>query len=84
MKVQFISYADMKSLLEKMSTCHNNLKKLSTTKTDKHTPSGYSMSTHCSFDTAKNKLDCYNDKDCMERFCKDLKEHPTKIINYEK
>ena len=26
-KVPFIIYADMESLLEKMSTCHNNLKK---------------------------------------------------------
>ena len=42
------------------------------------------MFTHCSFDAAKNKLDCYRGKDCMERFCKDLKEHATKIINYEK
>ena len=32
----------------------------------------------------KNKLDCYRDKDCMERFCKDLKEHATKLIKYEK
>ena len=27
MKVPFIIYADLESLLEKMSTCHNNLKK---------------------------------------------------------
>ena len=32
----------------------------------------------------KNKLECYSCKDCMERFCKDLKEHATKIINYSK
>ena len=49
-----------------------------------HTPSSYSMFTHCSFDSTKNKLDCYRGKDCMERFCKNLKEHATKIINYEK
>ena len=49
-----------------------------------HTPSCYSMFTHCSFDSTKNKLDCYRGKDCMERFCKNLKEHATKIINYEK
>ena len=47
-------------------------------------PSGYSMFTHCSFDAAKNMHDCYRGKDCMERFCKDLKEDSTKIINYEK
>ena len=26
----------------------------------------------------------YRSKDCMEMFCKDLKEHASKIINYEK
>ena len=83
MKVPFIIYADM-SLLEKMSTCHNNPKKSSTTKINKHTLSGYSLFTHCSFDATKNKLDCYRRKDCMERCCKDLKEHAARIINYEK
>ena len=32
----------------------------------------------------RNKLDCYRGKDCMERFCKDLKKHAAKIINHEK
>ena len=84
MKVPFIIYTDLKSLLEKMNTCHNNPKKLSTTKINKHAPSGYSLFTHCSFDTTKNKLDYYRDKSCMKNFCLDLREHSTKIINYEK
>ena len=42
MKVPFIIYADLESLLEKMSTCHNNPEKSSTTKINKHTLSGYS------------------------------------------
>ena len=41
------------------------------------------MFTNCSFDETKNKLDCYRGEDCMERFCKDLREHAMKIINYE-
>ena len=72
------------SLLEKMSTCHNNLKKSSTTKINKRTASGYSLFTNCSFDTTKNKLDCYRDKNCMKNFCIDLREHATKIINHGK
>ena len=68
MKVTFIIYADLEPLLEKMSTCHNNPEKSSTTKINKHTPSGYSLFTHCSFDLTKNKLHCYRVKDCMERF----------------
>ena len=42
MKVSFIIYADLKSLLEKMNTCNNNPKK-SSTKINKHTSSGYSL-----------------------------------------
>ena len=66
MKVSFIIYVDLESLLEKMNTCHNNPKKSSTTKINKRTPSGYSMFTHCSFDTTKNKLDYYRGKNCMK------------------
>ena len=44
MKRQFI-YPDLQSLLEKMSTCHNNPQKSWTTKINKHTPSGYSLFT---------------------------------------
>ena len=57
MNVAFIIYADLESLLEKMNTCHNNPKKSSTTKINKRTPYSYSLLTHCSFDTTKNKHD---------------------------
>ena len=65
MKVPFIIYVDLESLLEKMNTCHNNLKKSSTTKINKHTASGYSLFTRRLFDAIKNKLDCYRGKDCI-------------------
>ena len=84
MKVPFITYADLECLLEKMNTCHNNPEKSSTFKINKQTPSGYSLLTHCSFDTTKYKLDYYRGKNCMKNFCLDLREHVTKIINYEK
>ena len=60
------------------------LENLTQKKKTKHTPSGYSLFTNCSFDPTKNKLDCYKGEDCMEMFCKDLREHATEIINYEK
>ena len=82
--VPFIIYADLESLLERMNTYHNNPEKSSTTKINKHTPSGYSLFTHCSFDTTKNKLDYYRGKNGMKNFCLNLTEHATKIINYEK
>ena len=67
-----------------MSTCYNNPEESSTTEINKHTPSGYSLFTHCSFDKAKNKLDYNRGKDCMKKFCEDLRKHAMKIINCEK
>ena len=84
LKVPAIVYAELKCLLEKKHSCQNNLKKSYTEKKVRHTPSGYSLFTNCSFDSAENMLDCYKRKDCIERFCKDLREHAMKIINYEK
>ena len=46
MKDSFIIYADLESLLEKMNTCHNNPEKSSTTKINKHLPSGYLVLTN--------------------------------------
>ena len=67
-----------------MHSCQNNLEISFTEKKTKHTPSVYSLFTNCSFDAAKNKLDCYRGKDCMEKFCKDLREPAMRISNYEK
>ena len=71
-------------LLKKMSTCINNPNESSNTKINKHTLSAYSIFTSCSFNESKNKLNYYRGIDCMKKFCKDLKEHATRIINYEK
>ena len=79
-----MTYADLECLIEKMHSCLKNLGKPYIEKKIKHTPSGYSLFTSCLFDQTKNKLDCYRDKDCMEKFCKNLKEHARRIINYEK
>ena len=74
MRAPFVIYADLECLLEKMSTCHSNPEISSTIKVNKHTPSGYSLFTCCSFDTTENSLNCYRGKNCMKNFCLDLKE----------
>ena len=84
MRALFVNHADLVCLLEKLSTCHNDPEKSWKTKVNKHTLSGYSLFTCSSFDTTENKLDCYRDEDCMKGFCKVLKEHATRTINYEK
>ena len=73
-KLSFVIYADLECLLEKMSTCINNPNESSTTKINKHTPSGYSIFTHCSFIESKNKLNYYRGKDCMKKFSKEKKK----------
>ena len=73
MKAPFIIYGDLESLLKKINACHNNPEKSSITKINKHTPSAYSLFTQCSFDTTKNKLDYYRDKNCMKNFLPRLK-----------
>ena len=70
--------------MKKIDTCHNNPDLLSTTKINQHIPSGYSIYTNCSFDKSNNKLSYYRGEDCMKTFCKDLKDHATKIIDFKK
>ena len=84
MKLLFIIYADLECLLEKMSTCINNPNESSTTKINKHIPSGYSIFTSLrySLDESKNKFNYHRGKDYMKKFCKNLKEHATRIINH--
>ena len=84
LKLPFIIYADLECLLKKIDTCQNNPALSSTTKINQHIPSGYSIYTNCSFDKSNNKLSYYRGEDCMKRFCKDLKDHATKIIDFKK
>ena len=69
MKIPSAIYDDFERLLEKISRRNNNPEKSATITLNKHTPSGFSLFSHCSFDTTKNKFDYYRDKDCMKMFC---------------
>ena len=83
-KAPFIINAGLECLPEKMHSCHNNPENTSTTKINIRKALGYLMFTNCSFDATKNTFDCYRGKDWMEKFCKNLKEHATKIIMRKK
>ena len=84
LKLPFIIYADLESLLEKISTCYNNPDLSSTTKVNQYVPSGYSIFTNCSFDKSYNNLSYYRGEDCMNRFCKDLKDHAKRIVDFKR
>ena len=77
-----IIYAEF--LLETINTCHDNPEKSWKTKRNKHAPFGYSLFTHCSFDTTKYKFDYFRGKNCMKNVYLNLREYVAKIINYEK
>ena len=83
-KILFIIYGGLECLPEKISTCSNNPEKSSIIKLNKHTPSGFSLLTHCSFDTTKNEHDYYRGEDCVKVFCKILKEHAERIMYWVK
>ena len=42
MKAPLIIYADLESLLQKITACYDSPEKSSTTKINRHTPTGYS------------------------------------------
>ena len=52
----FIIYADLESLVEKLSTSYNNLEESSTTEINKHTPTGYLLFKYEIINYEKKKL----------------------------
>ena len=83
-KSHFIIYADLECIIEKIDGCKNNPENSSTTKVTEHIPSRFLMSTISSFTSIENKYDVYRGKDYMKKFCKSLREHALKIINFKK
>ena len=84
LKAPLIVYSDLECLLEKVQSCQKNPKNSHTEKKAKHESSGYAWSLICSFDDTKNKSYFYREKDCIEKYCKDLKELGMEIINFKK
>ena len=57
---------------------------MSTSKANKHSASGYSLSTHCSFDGNKSESNFYRGEDSMKNRSANINEHATEIIDCEK
>ena len=84
LKTPFLIYADLECLLIKKQSCQNDPNNESYTERKAiHEPCGYALSLVRLFDSKQNKHNFYRGKDCIKRFCSDLKELGTKIINYE-
>ena len=82
LKTPFVIYGDLECLLIKKQSCQNNPNESYTERKVIHEPCGYSLDLVNSFDSKQNKHCFYRGKDCIKRFCIDLKELGTKIINY--
>ena len=83
LKAPFAIYADLECLLIKQQSCQNSPNESYTERKAMHEPSGYALSLISPFDSKENKHKFYRGKDCIKRFCSDLKELAIKIINYE-
>ena len=83
LKVPFTIYADLECLLIKQQSCRNDPNDSYTEKKAMHEPCGYSLDLVRSFNSKQNKHSFYRRRDCIEKFCKDLKELATKIMNDE-
>ena len=70
--------------IKKTKYCQNNPKNSYTEKKTKRKPSGYTWCSINSFDDTKNNRYFYREKDCNEKFCKDLKDLGMEMINFKK
>ena len=83
LKASFKIYGDLECLLKKLQSFQNNLNKSYTEKKSMHEPSCHALHLISLFDLKENKHIFYRGGDCIKRFCSDLKEFGTKIINYK-
>ena len=81
--MSYVIYADLECLLLKKQSCQNNPDKSYTERKAIHEPCCYSLDLVSSFDVKENKHSFYRRKDCVKKFCKELKEICTTIVNYE-
>ena len=83
MKYPFIIYADLKCLLKKMDTCHNNPEKSSTTKEYEREAPGYSVFIQClGFKRICNKNNNYEKEEMIPLTSEEKKLHRKQKVCY--
>ena len=83
LRMPFVIYTDLDCLLVKQQSCQSNPDKTYIEQKAIHEPCGYSLVLISSFDSKENKHSFCRGKDCIKKFCKELRELARKIINYE-
>ena len=85
LKTPFVIYADLECLLLRQQSCQNNPNESYTERKAIHEPCGYSLDLVCSFDSKEDKhRGFYRGNDCIKKFCGELKEIGTRIVNLNK
>ena len=77
----FVTYAGLECFLLKQQSCQNNPNESYTETKATHEPFGYILNLVSSFGSKQNKQSFHRGKDCIKRFCSDLRELGTKIVN---
>ena len=80
LKVPYIFYVDLESLLVKTQTSQNNPEKSYTERKTEHVPSGYSLDLVRSYDANKGRHSFYRGTDCIEKLCHDIKDQAMDVI----
>ena len=83
LKTPFVIYVDLECLLLKQQSCQNNPNESYTERKAIHEPCGYSLDLVCSFDSKEDKHRFYRGNDCIKKFCGELKQLETNVVNYE-
>ena len=83
LKTPFVIYADLECLSIKEQKCQNKPNESYTERKALHELCGCALNLVCWFDSKQNKHGFYRGKGCIKRFCSDLKELGTRIVNYE-
>ena len=83
LRTPFVIHVDLECLLLTHQSCQNNPYESYTERKAIHEPCGYSLDLACSFDSKGDKRSFYRGKDCIKKFCSELKELRTKVVNYE-
>ena len=83
LKTPFVIYVDLECLLLKQQSCQNNPNESYTERKAIHEPCGYSLDLVCSFDSKEDKHHFYRGNDCNKKFCSELKQLETNVVNYE-
>ena len=73
LRVPVAYYCDIESLIKKIDVCDNNSEKSYTSRISKHKPCGFSIVKKSQLTDIRKKNSCYSGEDCMEKYCKELK-----------